>query len=70
MTIITNLSALPHDVERLAKKKTEPSFPHFFRRCDGVHGEGGGLYHLLLKERDVQLLQGGVFISKFHFFIF
>ena len=28
--IITNLSALPRDVEHLAKKKTEPSFPQFF----------------------------------------
>ena len=27
-------------------------------RCDGVHGEGGGLHHFVLKERDVQFLQG------------
>ena len=32
----------------------------FSSRCDGVHGEGGGLHHLLLQERDVQLLQGWV----------
>ena len=39
-------------------------------RCDGVHGEGGGLHHFVLKERDVQFLQGPTPNSRAWFYFY
>ena len=57
-----NLTESEHNVYHCKKSLVHVAvkirFSASFLRCDGVHGEGGGLHHFMLKEWDVQLLQG------------